>query len=349
MKENKEDKQGLEFLSAIGNVDEKLAEQAFMTYTKEKFDKLHHKRSKNITMKLTAIAATLLIVFGLIGFLPLVNPMFKSEEVEGKYWEEYGHPKKEKDENVVPENYPQSEGKLIIQSGDMWNYYAAVKAIFYSNDPTLSHKGVIILNNDTGYDKQPYESERPNPPETDYPADTYLPESGYREVGSGEVSLPNIGDNVYYYDLSEFGELNIIRATHLRAVLKEEKGFLASKIGTGEIEIVITEISGFDSMITFRNGDRYFSCLENGLNDFSSHKYIEGFYVVKNEDAEFSKFLLTFSKTGDITKISCDVRNSKDHVSDVIEVIKDTQRSSNVKAGYSIKELEDYFNSKKET
>ena len=325
----------VELLSALGNADEKFIDQAFLTDTKEKFQRLNGSVRKKIYLKVTALAASLLLVCGFFMFLPHLLPS-KDENASGEA--EFYEEKKTKNENETGGYHP-IEGRVVITSGDMWNYYAAIKAVYFSDKNTASSKSILTLSgsNVSDTDKRPRESESPNPP-------PQITESGYGVTESGETSSPNNGEGIYYYDLSDFGKLNITRATYLRAELKEKNGFLASKIGTGEIEIVITEINGFDSMITFKNGDKFFSCLENGLNDFSSHKYIEGFFVVKNEDAENSSFYLTVSKSGEITEIDCSIRNSKYYVSDVMEVIKATQKSAYVDEGYSIKELEDFFN-----
>ena len=67
-------------------------------------------------------------------------------------------------------------------------------------------------------------------------------------------------------------------------------GFLAQKLGgTGSVEVVITQNS-FSNMITFKKGERYYSCLQTSLTEkamsFSSHKYVNGFKLVENFDQE---------------------------------------------------------------
>ena len=99
-------------------------------------------------------------------------------------------------------------------------------------------------------------------------------------------------------------------------------------------------------MDAFRNGDKYYSCLENGLNEFSTHKYIEGFFVVKNETPDTCSFTLGYDKKGNVTSLDCSIRNSQRFLPDEIEVIKGTTKTVDVNAGYSIKELEEFFNSK---
>lgn len=321
-----------DFLISLGGVDEKLASQAFAADTKEKFGRLERKRRRNISAVISA-AASFILVCGVIAFLPMIAGKTESEKSNGELEEIKKH-EDASDEGVPPFL---TEGRLVIESADMWNYYAEIKSVYFANSPQASSNKTATLGNGVGYDRYPDGSECPNPPPE-------VSESTPPTASSEQPPNTFAPENVFYYDLSDFGELNITRATYLQAELTERSGFLASVIGLGRIEIVITEIGGFDSMITFKNGDKYFSCLENGLNEFSSHKYIDGFYVVKNLNNEISRFSLTLSEDGEIADIKCSISNPKNHLPDEIRIIENTQKSADVKKGYSIKELEDYFN-----
>ena len=77
------------------------------------------------------------------------------------------------------------------------------------------------------------------------------------------------------------------------ALLTDECPFLEERIGCGDIEGLIVKTDIFDEMmIVLKNEDRYFSCFTNGYSadfhqftyDFSCHKYLEGFDLVKDDN-----------------------------------------------------------------
>jgi hypothetical protein len=95
--------------------------------------------------------------------------------------------------------------------------------------------------------------------------------------------------------------------TYFTIELNDEKGFLAQKLGgTGLVEVVVTEnnIEDMGQMITFKKDEKYYTCFMNGqdneLNsntvsrEFSSHKYIDGFNIVKNLEQENYKFTVHY-------------------------------------------------------
>ena len=137
--------------------------------------------------------------------------------------------------------------------------------------------------------------------------------------------------------------------------LTDKNGFLASKLGLGLVDVVITEecIWG-DSLITFRNGDKFFSCLSNGwsLNgetggwmwDFSTHKYVEGFNIVKNFEQENYAFYIDMNAEGQAFAFECrGAQNGGYRADQNVEVVSSTS-ISNQGSSYTIAELEDYFN-----
>ena len=86
-----------------------------------------------------------------------------------------------------------------------------------------------------------------------------------------------------------------------------KKGFLAQKLGgTGTVEVVVTEndIEDMGQMITFKRDDEYYTCFmnrqDNDLDsgkvnrEFSSHKYIDGFHIVKNFEQENYTFTVRY-------------------------------------------------------
>jgi len=88
--------------------------------------------------------------------------------------------------------------------------------------------------------------------------------------------------------------------------------FLAEQIGTGNVEVMILDVeienAGKDTMIVFKNGERYFSCfLENFESNsnkdsfyrFSASKYISKFSIVKMSSLDKYYFDVSFIKNAD--------------------------------------------------
>jgi len=323
--ENKITEMKEKLLLSMGEIDERILNEAFSVDSKEKYARLTPNKKKRYG-RYSSIAASFLLIVCVGILLPRIGDFQTKDEAVHIPEGESGIYNDNKHFN---EDFPHIEGKLVISSGDMWNYYSACKAIYDSalrasskNSPTLLHTG-------------------------DGNKDPELPqESGYGVTDGAESSGAFPGDDIVYYDLKEFGELRITEATYFCIELKEKNGFLASKLGLGKVEVVITKISDFDSMITFRNGDKYYSCLENGLNEFSTHKYIDGFFVVKNETPDTCSFTIEYDKKGNVTAFDCSIRSSRRFLPDEADVIEGSTRNARIEAGYSIEELEDFFNSK---
>ena len=165
----------------------------------------------------------------------------------------------------------------------------------------------------------------------------------------------NPGKNIYYYQLKPNQPFNMKKVNMFQIELTDENGFLASKLGLGLVDVVISEncIWG-DSLITFRNGDQFFSCLTNGrrLNtktggqqwNFSTHKYVEGFNVVKNFQQENYAFYIDADAEGQIFAFECRVsQNGGDRVDQNVRIVSAT-RISTQGGTITVAELEDYFN-----
>ena len=95
--------------------------------------------------------------------------------------------------------------------------------------------------------------------------------------------------------------------TYFTIELNDEKGFLAQKLGgTGFVEVVVTQnnIDDLGQMITFKRGEKYYTCFANSGNrdpdlkksrtNFSSHKYIDGFNIVHNLEQESYEFTVHY-------------------------------------------------------
>lgn len=207
-----------------------------------------------------------------------------------------------------------TEALLTITSIDMLNYYTAMKVLA---------DGVI---SDVGYDKPLYaEGEHPF-------ADT---------------------QKVYDYAFDPNETFTVTRAIFFQIEIRNEEGFLASKIGTGIADVVITENS-LEPMITFKNGDRYYSCCENTRLDngklYSTHKYIDGFYIVKNSEQEnysfsvlYDNFNLDYCNVSADSVICSSYQNGGSSPDGEMAVVGKT-RISDAGGSFTVSELERYFN-----
>ena len=249
---------------------------------------------------------------------------------------------------------PPVPGEIIdlkINSLDKLNYFAALRTI--TGTPTVSKQSmtggsfeIVLLANGAGQDKE----EAPPTPDTTGPDVTEDPSITPDNPGNTDS-----GEDVYYYELDPNEPFFINKVSMFQIELTDETGFLASKLGLGLVDVVITEecIWG-DSLITFRNGDKFFSCLSNGwsLNgetggwmwDFSTHKYVEGFNIVKNFEQENYAFYIDMNAEGQAFAFECrGAQNGGYRAEQNIKVVSSTS-VSNQGSSFTIAELEDYFN-----
>lgn len=170
-------------------------------------------------------------------------------------------------------------------------------------------------------------------------------------VAPDNPDTTNPGKDIIYYTLEPNQPFNMKKVNMFQIELTDENGFLASKLGLGLVDVVISEncIWG-DSLITFRNGDKFFSCLTNGwrLNtetggqqwNFSTHKYVEGFNIVKNFKQENYAFYIDADAEGQIFAFEC---RGWDRADQNVRIVSAT-RISTQGGEITIAELEDYFN-----
>jgi hypothetical protein len=207
-----------------------------------------------------------------------------------------------------------TETPLTITSIDMLNYYTAMKVLA---------DGII---SDVGYDKPLY--------------------------AEGEHPLADT-QKVYDYAFDPNETFTVTRAIFFQIEIRNEEGFLASKIGTGIADVVITENS-LEPMITFKNGDRYYSCCENTRLDngklYSTHKYIDGFYIVKNLAQENYSFSVLYDNFNlDYCNVSadsviCDSYQNGGSSPDGEMPVVGMTRISDAGGSFTVSELERYFN-----
>ena len=146
--------------------------------------------------------------------------------------------------------------------------------------------------------------------------------------------------------------------TYFTVELNDEKGFLAQKLGgTGLVEIVVTEndVEDMGQMITFKRDDNYYTCFMNGQHndrdsdkvsrEFSSHKYIEGFNIVKNLEQENYKFIVHYEGSK-VVGFECASFHSvpTKYVADDVTFVEDFCVVLYTKQTFTIDELEVYFN-----
>lgn len=145
--------------------------------------------------------------------------------------------------------------------------------------------------------------------------------------------------------------------TYFTIELNDEKGFLAQKLGgTGLVEVVVTKnnIDDLGEMITFKHEEKYYTCFANGggyepdsnmsSSEFSSHKYIEGFNIIKNLEQENYKFTVHYDGSK-IIGFECAPFHSvpTNYAVDNVTFIEDFCIVLYTKQTFTIDELEMYF------
>lgn len=170
--------------------------------------------------------------------------------------------------NITTEN-------IKINSLDKLNFYAVKKAI--------AENGVVLLSNS---------SQKPHT--------TIL-------ANNKSFSILNLA-NTTATSINPNSTFTITMYSYFTITLNDTMGFLAQKLGgTGSVEVVITR-NNFNNMITFKKGERYYSCFQTSSTEkamsFSSHKYVNGYKLVENYEQENYEFTVYFE--GDkIIGINC--------------------------------------------
>ena len=256
-------------------------------------------------------------------------------------------------ENLPPTSETTSEiidttlGKSgLINSLSKWNYYAAKKTIAdYGITPAsyaFSDNSALATPISNVYYDDSADAEHPEE------------ETSKEETQSAETNRPQDGDGVYYYDLCDFGELTIERTVYFQMELTDENGFLARQLGVGTIEVAVAlgDYLADLSMITFRNGDKFYSCMYHGyygINEktnaeiyaFAAYRYIDGFYYVKNLQYEHYEFYLEVGATDVVFYCKYQHTGEED---EPVKVLEGTNYCIDQKVTYTIEELEAYFN-----
>ena len=256
-------------------------------------------------------------------------------------------------ENLPPTSETTSEiidttlGKSgLINSLSKWNYYAAKKTIAdYGTTPTsyaFSDNSALATPISNVYYDDSADAEHTEE------------ETSKEETQSAETNRPQDTDDVRYYDLCDFGELTIERTVYFQMELTDENGFLTRHLGVGTVEVAVAlgDYLADLSMITFRNGDKFYSCMYHGycgINEktnaeiyaFAAYRYIDGFYYVKNLQYEHYEFYLEVGATD--VDFYCKYQHTGEE-DEQVKVLKGTNYCIDQKVTYTIEELEAYFN-----
>jgi len=329
---------------AVGQIDDDLIESAAI----EKRQKEKPVYKKSAFRKIVALVACLSLVIGLAFSIPkFLNLKEGSNLVFAPGTAEPVDP----DELLPP--LVQEEQGICINSIDKLNYYAAVRLIAETPKPvqqsmTSASYGIILLANGSDTDKK----EQPPEPETTAPEETEGP-----PVMSNSSAPTESWENIYYYELEPDQPFSFHKVSMFQIELTDENGFLASQLGLGVVDVVISEdcIWG-DSLITFRNGERFFSCLHNGWRldqesgasqwEFSTHKYVDGFFIVKNFEQENHAFYIDMNAEGQAVAFYCQgTQNGGYHADQNVKVVSSTVITTEGRS-VTIAELEEYFNTK---
>lgn len=326
-------------LYAIGQLDDDMIEDAAIQLNKKKQPFYIMPAFR----RAVAIAACFVLVIG----LALSMPTWLKPNTDGP-----GVPVEPGDPvnpgTLLPPSVQGDGQRISIDGLDQLSYYAAVRMI--EGTPKLANQRLtggsyritlLASNYDTDKREEPPESETTGPDETQGPTITPDPSTP-----------PIIGEDIYYYALDPNEPFYINKVSMFQIELTDENGFLASKLGLGLVDVVIIEncIWG-ENMITFRNGGNFYSCLSDGGGahqlGFSTHKYVEGFYIVKNIAQENYGFYIDMDAQGQAIAFQCGEReNGGDRVDQNVKVVSSTV-ISNEGRSFTVAELEEYFNSGK--
>ncbi|MBE6958312.1 MAG: hypothetical protein E7447_04090 [Ruminococcaceae bacterium] len=243
----------------------------------------------------------------------------------------------------------QSNGEFTIRSADMINYYAAVRLLAQQS----AMKPAAMANGDYQVRFLDYENTQPPqimPPPPPYgegedkreeplPPETQGPSA--EEPATVPATRPaDPDDEIHYYEIDP-GDTFYVSKVYFFRIEVPEDSYLAGKVGAGVVNVVISDALWGDFMITFKNGENYFSCLTNGYSsddmDFSTHKYIEGYHVVKNFLQENASFHVSFGPEGQVWYF-----DENDYPNGTFPVLETTYVAE-VNETFTINDLEAYF------
>jgi len=330
-------------LRAFGQIDDDMIEEAVIRENNKKQPIIRTLAFRQAV----AVAACFVLVIGLALSVPT---WFKSNNIGPGVPIEPGVVPVDPSTLLPPSVQENGQG-IQINGLDQLSYYAAVRMI--KGAPKLASRSMTggsyqIALLATGYDTD--KREEPPVPETTGPDENHSP-----TVTPDPTKPPVIGEDIYYYALDPNEPFYINKVSMFQIELTDENGFLASQLGLGIVDVVITEDCIWDeSLITFRKGENFFSCLTNGWGydretggahwDFSTHKYVEGFFIVKNIAQENYGFYIETDAQGHAVSFRCrESENGGNRVDQNVKIVSSTV-ISNESRSFTVAELEDYFN-----
>lgn len=254
MKENRSER----LSDALAGGDDRLLAAAWETDSAEKL-LMYRKRERAIWRRrlLTGVCAVAAVAILLVTVG--IGMQKRSAGLPGGQTTAAGDGSRLSDADGVP-SLPPGSG-VVIDSMDKVNYYGAKRML-----------------DDRGYRAQTL-------------ADVRQETTEGQEASSAEDD-GSLGakDVIGYEDLSGY-TFTIKTAIRFAVTVAEDDLFLKEKLGAGVAEVVLTDLNfGINSLavITFRHGDRFFSCttesysLEDGENLFVTSLYVKGFCFYKD-------------------------------------------------------------------
>lgn len=317
------EKQSERFAEQLLNLDESLLEEAYEVsdakklreYTRRQKDS-RRARLLPLGRRAALIAACLALAIG----ASFVAPRLLEDPNRPAY-----------ETNPTETNLPQSDedGMYTIQridvidSIDKLNYYSTMKLLI---DPPAASQ---TSRNAYGGGMRPLSATAPE----------------------GAMLLLGTSDEVYStFNSNDFFSVSL--GTFFQIRVTDKNGFLASKVGTGVVDVAITS-NDFNPVITLKNGDRYFSCFWNSGNHdritFSTHKYAVNFDIVKNFDQDNYTMTVIYDENGQAVEFRCSWYDAPGELppDGSVEVVSETyvfRGNTNV----TIEELESFFSTEKQ-
>ncbi len=256
-----------------------------------------------------------------------------------------------------------------------------------SSEKETSSQNKVIPNSSTpsssseqSYNNTPSDSASSTPPVTEtnyfidsidkinfYSAKKIISEKSLFPIGMSNnvFSSPNIImlNNTYTENPIDRNKIfTTTMVTYFTIELNDKKGFLAQKLGgTGLVEVVVTKnnIDDLGEMITFKREEKYYTCFANGgdydpdsnksSSEFSSHKYIDGFNIIKNLEQENYRFTVHYDGSK-VIGFECAPFHSvpTNYAVDDVTFIEDFCIVLYTKQTFTIDELEVFFKNENE-
>lgn len=334
-------------LHTIGQIDDDLIEDALIHGPQKKIPL--YKRP--VFYSAAAVAACFALIVGIAFSVPTLFKPHTENPSAAPTGPNLAEP--DAPNTLLPPSVQENDQQIRINSIDKVNYFSAIRILKGVPKPISQslvggNYGITPLSfgYDTDRPEDPPETETDNPDATDGPPVAVTP----------DPPAPDIYEDIYYYAFDPEQPFYFSKVHLFQIELTDETGFLASKLGTGIVDVVITQCqyNWDDDLITFHNGENYYSCLsdgrgynpENGAQqwDFSTHKYVEGFYFVKNLIQENYAFYIDMDPAGQVTAFECrEAQNGGYRPDQNVKVVSTTAVSA--KGGsFTVAELEEYFN-----